>query len=222
MQSLASVGGLPLVAPSNPYHTLPKHRSAQPSHASSPATQFRSSTAQLLASDPAAEVSLKQAICSFSSGLAGASILFHENFENFSSCSALTFPRPSDHKAAENGSSPYEPGGQGNLELAAITTRDAVFSSCALSKSASLAFWAATTTSGHAPSSMEHPTGQGGLSSSSGLASRLQRINAAGQSVPRIVISDIENSGGIIPEVGTTSLSSPSVPRTRGWAVGYT
>lgn len=212
MQSEASVGGLPPVAPSNPYLALPKHRSAKRSLTSSSVTQFLSSPINSTVpgiSDPAAEASLVRPAATSAVGIPWATSSSTRT-PAMSAPLATPNPAPSDPKAAENGSPPYEPCGQGNGELVEITTRDARLLSPTLRKSANLASWAATNTSGHSPPSVEHSIGQGDPSVSSGPVSELQSTSTIGWSSSRNVTIDGSNGSGIASAAGTTGLSSTS------------
>lgn len=210
MQSEASVGGLPPVAPSNPYLALPKHRSAKRSPTSSSVTQFFSSainTTIPASSDPAAEASLVRPAATSAAGIPWPTSSSTKTAA-ISAPLATPTPAPSDSKAAENGGPPYEPCGQGNGELVEITTSDAHLLSPPPRKSANLVSWAATNTSGHRPPSVEHSTGKGDPSVSSGPASELQSTRTIGWGSSRTVTIDGRNGSGIAPAAGTTSLSS--------------
>ncbi len=211
LQTLASLGGLPPVAPSNPYLALPKHRSAKRSRTSAVTQSPGSAEGSTLLpiSDPAAEASLVTPSTTSVANLRAT---------DTSSTTAPTTSAPilqshpsavaqSSSKAAEDGSYPHEPCGHGNLQLTTISTGDARSFPSTVGKPASLASWAATSASGRGHPSMEPWTGQSDLSGSSGPAARLQRIKTVAGGPSRIFTAEISNGSGIAPAAGTTSLS---------------
>lgn len=213
MQTLASLGGLPPVAPSNPYLALPKHRSAKRSH-TSPATQSQSSaegSTPLPMSDPAAETSLARP---------SAPSAAYPPAPDAPSTTAppSSAPLPPSHppavvqsapQAAEHGKYPYEPCGHGDLQPAAIPTSDARSAPSTPSEPASsLASWAATSPSEHSHHpSMKDSTGQSDPTGSSGSAAGPQRIDTVRGSPSRAVAPGISDSGSVAAAAGTTSLS---------------
>lgn len=212
MQSEASVGGLPPVAPSNPYLALPKHRSAKRSLTSSSVTQPLSSANNSTvpgSSEPAAEASLVRPAATSAAGISWPTLSSTKSHA-VSAPLATPNPAPSDPKTAGNMSPPYEPCGQGNGELVEITTRDAHLLSPPPRKSANLVLWAATNTSGHSLPSVEHSTGKRDPSVSSGPASQLQSTRTIGRGSSRNVTIDGSNGSGIAPAAGTTSRKNAS------------
>ena len=213
ISSDASVGGLPPVAPSNPYLALPKHRSAKRSYTSSPMTQSLNSTTR--STDPvnsalAAETSLVIPSATSAADVAADVTLPASSVTEFPTTFApvpTASRAPSDPEDADNGVSPYETCGQGNLEAVVITTRDVPLLSSTLSKSASLASWVATGSPEERSLSVEHSAQESDPSGSSRPVEELQSSGRIRQILSNTVTVERSKSGSITPASGTTSIS---------------
>ena len=228
-----SVAANPPPAPSNPYLALPKFRSAKRSYTSSlPVTQSLNSTIRFtgpIASTPAAAVtqSLSSTIyystdpvnsipateqspirpSKTSAGDTSRPDISSTKVPATSAPTSMPHSAPSHTKVADNGDLPYEPCGQGNLEVAVSTTRDALLLSSTQSKSASFASWTVTSDFGRSTISMKYLTGESDPGGSSGSASKLQSIRTIVQISSKIVTIEGSSSSSIAAATETTSLA---------------